>query len=215
MTERDLLPFLRAHECFRRDFERLRTTLESDQVVFDESRSAALAWHWRGLSAVLEHHHENEDRAIFPKVASTFPSAAEALRGLEEEHVRLVELLEKAATVMPRVRTERAAATELAKEMEALVGDHLDAEEREIVPLFSRCFSGEEWARMEARTTEELREAGLFPFVLPWITEGMDEATVRIALDGFGSEARESYHRSWQDEYARQGRLLWAESGAR
>lgn len=211
MTEFDLLPFLRAHECFRRDFARLRALLCSGQEI-DEARERALAEHWHGLAAVLEHHHENEDRAIFPKVAAAFPAAAAALRELEKEHVRLDELLGRAAVAMTRVRgtEDRVAAAGLAAELDDVVGAHLDAEEREIVPLLARCHTRDEWAEMELRTTRELEEAGHFPFLLPWIAEGMDAGLVELALDGFGEQARAAYHGEWLADYERRRGLLWA-----
>jgi hypothetical protein len=211
MTEMDLLPFLRAHDCFRRDFARLRELLGSDEP-FDEARTAALAEHWRGLTAVLEHHHENEDRAIFPRVAERFPASGSALRDLEHEHVRLDALLDRAAVVLTEVRpvSGRLAAASLAAELEEVVRTHLDAEEREIVPLFAGCFSREEWAGMERRTTRELEESGLFPFLLPWIAEGMDPVLVELALDGFGEHARSAYHGEWLGEYERRREVLWA-----
>jgi hemerythrin-like domain-containing protein len=210
ITEFDLLPFLRAHECFRRDFARLRALLGSDQEI-DEERERALAEHWRSLAAVLEHHHENEDRAIFPKVAATFPSADAALRELAAEHERLDDLLTRAAQAMTRVRgpRDRPVAAELAADLEEVVGGHLDAEERELVPLLAGCYTRDEWAEMERRTTRELEAAGLFPFLLPWIAEGMDAALVELALEGFGDQARKNYHGSWLGDYERRCATLW------
>lgn len=211
MTEMDLLPFLRAHECFRRDFARLRALLASD-ADFDEARQAQLAEHWAGLSAVLAHHHENEDRAIFPRVAARFPAAAVALRELAKEHERLDQLLDRAAVAVTRVLApeDRQAAAALAGELEALVGAHLDAEERELVPLLARCYTRAEWAGMELATTRELEASGLFPFLLPWIAEGMPPEMVEVALDGFGEDARAAYHGEWLGAYARRCAALWA-----
>jgi hemerythrin-like domain-containing protein len=210
MTEMDLLPFLRAHECFRRDFARLRALLVSGED-FDEARQAELAEHWRGLAAVLEHHHDNEDRTIFPRVAGNFPDAAAALRELAAEHDRLDQLLEHAAVAMTRVLTpaDRRTAAALAGELEALVCAHLDAEEREIVPLLAACFTRDEWAGMELRTTRELADSGLFPFLLPWIAEGMPPEMVEVALDGFGEGARTAYHGDWLGTYERRCAVLW------
>ncbi|OLF12755.1 hypothetical protein BLA60_05615 [Actinophytocola xinjiangensis] len=210
MTELDLLPFLRAHECFRRDFARLRELLNSTRPL-DEDEAAALAEHWAGLSAVLDHHHENEDRAIFPRVAEVFPASREAMRALEHDHVRLDDLLDQAALAMPRLRSgaDRRRAAALAVQLEEIVRTHLDAEERELVPLIADCFSRDEWAGMELRTTRELEEAGLFPFLLPWIAEGMDAGLVELALDGFGEAARTAYHGEWLGAYERRRATLW------
>lgn len=211
VTEFDLLPFLRAHECFRRDFARLRDLLSSGEEI-DEARQRALVEHWRGLAAVLQHHHENEDRAIFPRVAAVFPSADASLRQMEAEHTRLDVLLTRAADVLTRVRgpEDRRAAAGFANELDEVVGTHLDVEEREVVPLLPGCYTRDEWADMERRTTRELEEAGLFPFLLPWIAEGMDPALVELALNGFGEGARAAYHGAWLAEYERRRAVLWA-----
>lgn len=210
MTVADAMPFLRAHECFRRDFGRLRDLLASTRLLGEESR-IALAEYWQSLSAVLEHHHENEDRVLFPRLVAAYPAAAALVHELEEEHARLDERIVGVTSAMVDVAdpARRRLAADAARDLAAVVAAHLDAEELHLVPLFPRCFRRAEWAEMESENTRELAASGLFPFVLPWIIEGMDDDLAELALGAFGAEAREAYHASWQAEYERRSALLW------
>lgn len=210
MTVADAMPFLRAHECFRRDFARLRDLLASTRLLGEADR-IALAEYWQSLSAVLEHHHENEDRVLFPRLVAAYPAAAAVVHELEEEHAHLGGLIAGINSAVDGVAdpAQRRAAAGAARDLEAVVAAHLDAEERRLVPLFPRCFRRAEWAEMEGENTGELAKNGLFPFVLPWILEGMDGDLAELALEEFGAAAREAYHASWSAAYEKRCALLW------
>ncbi|GLZ42044.1 hemerythrin domain-containing protein [Actinokineospora sp. NBRC 105648] len=208
MTELDLLPFLRAHECFRRDFTRLHDLVTRGAPPPRVVR--ALVEHWENLSAVLVHHHENEDAVILPRVHARFPAAA--VRELTAEHERLDDLLGQVGPALVAAGRDHAEAARVVGAARALLVAHLDAEERVLVPLFAECFTAAEWAEMEARTTRDLEAAGLFPFLLPWITEGFDDAVLAGTLSGFPAEAGERFHTSWRRDYERRCALLWADA---
>jgi iron-sulfur cluster repair protein YtfE (RIC family) len=210
MTAADAIPFLRAHECFRRDVARIRALAVSGGPKSDAGQ-IALRGYWHDLAVVLEHHHDNEDRVIFPRLTATLPEAAEAIQALGAEHTKLDEVVAAVTVAVdPGKGTGSARGlADAARELETIVTAHLDAEERDVVPLFSRCFSRAEWAELEAANTRELSRRGLFPFVLPWILEGMEPELVEPALDAFGARARADYHARWLGAYLHRCAALW------
>lgn len=211
MTAADLIPFLRAHYCFRRDLLRTRMVLTS-QPTMAPARASALARYWMNVMALLEHHHETEDDSILPVLLDRVPSAAGPVAELEREHVELQRLLNESAPLFADFGAGRgglAAAVECVREMERIVGAHLDAEERAVVPLFADCFSRAEWSALEQRTTDALARDGLLPFALPWAAEGLEPAIMQGALALLPAPTQVAFHDEWQPRYTEQVRLVW------
>jgi len=103
-------------------------------------------------------HHPRED-AVFAIVAERSPEHRKAIARLQQEHRvivshggRLRTLLEEAAAdaMVLRAEIEVAAATYL-----VYYGNHLAAEEEEILPLARRLLSDEDW--QQAKTAATLR----------------------------------------------------------
>jgi len=201
MTTADLMPFLRAHECFRRDLGRI---LEALQDAAAPARLRAIADFWVLLTDLLEHHHRTEDDNILPALLANRPSAAAALAEMEHEHRELHEALTDAAPVFGRLddgdpRTVTTAAA-CARRVRDIVAAHLAAEEDRIVPLFLECFSADEWQDLELRTTDALIRDELLAFALPWATEGLSREQTDAAVAALPQPLQRAYGQ-WEADY--------------
>ncbi|MEU8087878.1 hemerythrin domain-containing protein [Micromonospora sp. NPDC049101] len=211
MYQGDLMPFLRAHDCFRRDLARVEALLTADEPLTG-ARAEALAAYWDGVVELLEHHHRTEDDNMLPALVERMPSAARIVDDLEREHVELQHLLDETTplvTALAGPQADRPAAAERVTRLRRLVETHLDREEETFVPLFSQAFTRAEWFDIEARTTAALTRDGLLPFALPWAAEGLDPAVMDLALQTLPGETREAYHRDWLARHLARVRLIW------
>jgi len=97
-----------SHHAFRRDLACFRRARTRDAAV--------LAEEWRRFRETLHHHHVAEDTGIFPSLR---PRLGAALDRLEADHRAIDPLLERADDL---------------SELDALLAEHLEAEERLVIP---------------------------------------------------------------------------------
>ncbi|MEV4800050.1 hemerythrin domain-containing protein [Nonomuraea sp. NPDC049421] len=120
---------IKLHDGFRRDLAALR-----------ESRmdAAGLRTHCLTFCDALHAHHEGEDGALFPHLATEHPELADVLTRLRQEHQVVATLMNDIRRLLDhghdhghdQVRTEL---DRLATRLEA----HLDYEEQQLVPVLN------------------------------------------------------------------------------
>ena len=125
------------HAAVRRDFGRLDRALVAAGDG-DRARAGDLYRAWRHLARQLRDHHEQEDRILWPRLASLGISA-DLLAEMESEHQAMASALDDIEAVMATYAANasaEAAATALAAVRSGLevVEHHLDHEEGEIEP---------------------------------------------------------------------------------
>ncbi len=140
------------HRVFRREF-RLLPQLVRGVAAGDTARAAVLAGHARMILTGLHLHHTGEDDLLWPKLLERCPPDAALVHRMEQQHSRVEQAIERLVPALDRWEAEaRPAVTlEVAAELERL-GDalleHLDEEEREILPMAARHVTQAEWDQL-------------------------------------------------------------------
>jgi hemerythrin-like domain-containing protein len=140
-------------------------------TVADQPRLQAFLRYWNGHRGEILNHHGIEDQIFFPALRDRVPSAAGVLDRLDADHHRLDGLMEECYDGIGRVVVGAAptAATSALRRLADVMDDHLDLEDREIVPLFTQCFSAAEY---DALTKVAIKQTGLgrqAAFTVPYI----------------------------------------------
>jgi hemerythrin-like domain-containing protein len=155
MTETSSAPLTDVHDMvvvhrgFRREF-RLLPELVRAVPAGDTDRAAVLAAHARLVLTGLHLHHTAEDELLWPKLLDRAAPDAALVHRMEAQHERVEQHTERLTAALNRWEAEaRPAVTEeVAATFDALrtaLLEHLDEEEREILPLTARHVSPEEW----------------------------------------------------------------------
>jgi hemerythrin-like domain-containing protein len=163
------------HGAVRRDLDRLATALENARDG-DVERAGDLHRAYAHLHGQLKHHHEQEDRLVFPALGRLGIDPT-LLEEMDSEHEAMSDALDDTAAAMQRyaVTGSTADAATARAELErtrAVVERHLAHEENELEPLMQPHLQSEEWKQVE----KALRKApptttGRF---FAWLTDGMD-----------------------------------------
>jgi iron-sulfur cluster repair protein YtfE (RIC family) len=120
----------------------------------DRRRADAVSDHLRLVLALLHAHHTAEDAMLWPLLVERAPDETAAMVELMEKQHDSVDRLTgevRAADAAWRDRPGPAARDRLAGLVEDLavtLDEHLEAEERDVLPLVARTVTAEEWARV-------------------------------------------------------------------
>ena len=140
------------HRAFRREL-RLIPGLVRAVAPGDTARAALLARHTRMFLQGLHLHHTAEDDLLWPLLLERCPPDADLVHRMEAQHEQVEHLLELLGPALDRweVEARPAVAEEVAGTVDALrtvLVEHLDEEEREILPLVRRHVTQAEWSRL-------------------------------------------------------------------
>ena len=137
------------HRVFRREFTAIPRLLRGVPDG-DLDRAHIVGDHLRLILAGLHMHHTGEDEVLWPLLLERAQPSADLVRTMQEQHQRVdryadqvVPLLESWSSAPSAIRGEHLARL-VESFAEALV-EHLDLEEREILPLVWRHLSVAEW----------------------------------------------------------------------
>lgn len=164
------------HEAVRRDLDRLDAALG---VVADGDRKRAegLRRAYGNLRRELTHHHQQEDRLIWPALAK-LDIDRELLAAMESEHQDLSTALAETDAAMEAFAASASAADARAArdsvvQTRAVVDRHLTHEEDELEPVMSPYLDSPEWKAVEKQLRSQPPSvAGGF---FAWIQDGMSE----------------------------------------
>jgi hemerythrin-like domain-containing protein len=164
-TLTDVHDMVVAHRAFRREF-RLVPGLVRSVRPGDTARAAVIAGHARMIVTGLHLHHTSEDLLLWPKLLERCPPDAELVERMEAQHERVHDAIERIGPALDRWEAEArpAVSEEVASAFEALHGalvEHLDEEEREILPLAARHLSQQEWDEVGEHGVEDMRKKDL------------------------------------------------------
>lgn len=164
------------HDAVRRDLERLVLALEAVTAV-DQDRAQALERAYANLQQQLTHHHESEDRWMWPALADLGVDR-DLLATMESEHQSMsTALAETAAAMGAFSRSGSAADATAARESvvrtQSVVEHHLDHEEEDLEPVIVPHFESPAWKSVEKKFRQQpLGVSGRF---FAWLTDGMSE----------------------------------------
>ena len=176
------------HAAVRRDVARTERALR-DLREGDGERAGQLQRAWQNLVRELTHHHEAEDRYIWPFLAARGVDA-ELMAAMEDEHAAMKQALTDAGRAIDEVVAQptggraRAAADTVAA-TSVVIDRHLDHEERDVEPLVAEHEDDPEWKAI----TRRMRPAGLSNTgsALAWMQDGAGEqelVSLRAAIPG-------------------------------
>lgn len=165
------------HKSVRRDLRRYEAALDRFPAG-DRDRAAGIADAFERFDLMLSHHHEGEDRHLWPVLRGT-PEDASQVGELTTEHDRIVSALATARDRMRSLRqsasAEDAASAQAAViEVHAAAEDHFGHEEREMSALLARA----EPEALKKAIRQLGRGAGLGEslWFLQWVSDDATEA---------------------------------------
>ncbi len=146
----DVRDMIVVHTAMLREF-RLAPAAVTRTPPGDRKQARVVAGHLRFLCDMLHHHHAGEDELLWPKLRERTPGASgRVIEEVEAQHRDI----DAALTVVEQVRDAwpaQARATDrdlLAAHLDRLyasLSDHLDLEERELLPLAAGALTEAEW----------------------------------------------------------------------
>lgn len=146
----DVRDMIVVHTAMLREF-RLAPAAVTRTRPGDGKRATAVAGHLRFICELLHHHHQGEDDLLWPKLRDRAPSkAVEAIDEAEAQHHEIdmtlgrVEQLRATWADDPCSVNRDRLADEL-KRLHAVLRDHLDLEERALLPIAAMVLTDQEW----------------------------------------------------------------------
>src|SRR5262245_6860951 len=114
-----------SHHAFRRDLACFAKALANDQ-------RDGLNEEWGKFRGALHGHHTSEDTGVFPALLAEHPELASEIEVLDAQHRVIDPLLERGDRAFADLRIEDALA--IVRELERLLDEHLELEERIVIP---------------------------------------------------------------------------------
>lgn len=167
------------HRTFRNAYA------ESAQLVRANPRPSAarvtfLADHIDFGVSMLHHHHESEDSLLYPVLIERVPEQAANTEKVEHEHQLVAGSIDAVSTACtawrrrPSVETAEALAFALIALNDTLQ-EHLDDEERDVVPLAAVTLTQAEWDALGAHSRAQIPRNRM-PIAFGMLLEPLDEA---------------------------------------
>ena len=166
------------HRVFRREFSavpRLVRQVRDGQV----QRSRTVAAHLRLMMAGLHMHHTGEDAVLWPLLLERAAPSTELVATMQRQHEAVDEyaaqiepLLSAWSTHPSVIRGEQLA--RLVEQFAGALVEHLDLEEREILPLVSRHLTVAEWDSLGEHGKDSMSSRQL-PLMFGAILEDADD----------------------------------------
>jgi hemerythrin-like domain-containing protein len=144
------------HRSFRREFRLLPGAIRA-VAAGDTGRAEYIGDFLEMVTAGLHHHHTGEDELLWPKLLGRVGSLnADLVQRMESQHERVATLLHRVDELLPRwrARAEAEVRDELANTLadaSAVLDQHLEEEEKEILPLVSVYVTNAEWQALGER----------------------------------------------------------------
>jgi iron-sulfur cluster repair protein YtfE (RIC family) len=210
----DTREMVAVHGAFRREFAEAPGLIRSVGVG-DGRRAPTVGAHLQLLLEMLTHHHDGEDRLLWPKLHARVEADLQPVIGLmEEQHAGIHTEVTQATAVLGRWRTfaharDRDHLAECFDRFSRLLDEHLVAEEQQVLPLAARLLTQQEW--------DEIGEEGMaavprkqLPTVFGMIMKDGDPEVTRAMLARAPVPMRILLPRLAPRSYARYARRLRA-----
>jgi hypothetical protein len=119
----------------------------------NEARSEHVGTYYDNVLRLLHAHHEGEDELLTPLLVQRCPDEADVVQRISHQHVEVLGVMGVAESRLAAWRADpsadnRQSTTTALAALEVALTQHLDEEEREILPLAARCVNVAEWGQM-------------------------------------------------------------------
>jgi hypothetical protein len=175
----DTRDMLAVHDAFKRAFGDAPGQLASVRDG-DAQRARYLADYLGEVLWLLHAHHAGEDELLFPLLFERAPDERELFSLMEAQHTAPVSSLQAAESAAERFGRSgstvdgQVLASACAALREVLV-EHLDQEEKDVLPIAARCVSPPEWGALPAHALSHYEGTRVWlPFGL--VLEAMPDA---------------------------------------
>jgi hemerythrin-like domain-containing protein len=184
----DLNSYYMIHAAMRRGAFRLSTALA--EIEPDAERLRAVRWYTAGVLDELHVHHTIEDDVFFPALAERVPAFVEYEATLAADHRHLTDVMSGLRMAVQGLHDgqdwdeNRSKAVALSAELARFLDEHLRVEDHDILPLFARHFSTEEYHVLDQQA---IKRTGLrqLLFTVPWaVTTADREAAEHLLMTG-------------------------------
>ena len=203
----DTRDMLVVHNAVRREWG-LAPGLVRAVEAGDTRRAEVVAGHLDLQAAMLHHHHEGEDRLLWPVLLPRVPEAvAPVLLALEADHAGIAETQAWVTAALTRWREgagteDREALARALDELLVQITEHLAAEEANALPLCASLLSPAEWHRLGQEGMAGLPKRQL-PLALGSLMHGADPQVITMMLSHLPLPARVVLPRLARRAYAR------------
>ena len=203
----DTTEMFAVHDAFRTEFGALPDLIAAVPDG-DLERAGVVGGHVMLMTMMLHSHHGSEDLLLWPVLEERAPDRLVLVRHMEEQHAQMGQLLEEAqgltaAWMASGDRTQATALAALVAELDAVLREHLSAEETEIMPIVALTFTPEQFAEIgehsRAHVPPDLLPIGL-GIILSDTTRERGEAILsfmppeaRAGFEQFGRPAYDAY----------------------
>ncbi|MFI7608081.1 hemerythrin domain-containing protein [Micromonospora sp. NPDC049366] len=144
----DVRDMYMAHAAMRREFG-LLPQLVRDVAPGDTRRAEVVGAHADLMCLILHTHHEGEDLLLWPRLRERGGAEAEAIvPTMEAQHHAIEAAHAQVVALLPAFRATARGGEALAEALDALRAaliEHMDLEEREILPLAEKHVTAAEW----------------------------------------------------------------------
>ena len=173
----------------------------------DAERVALIANYYENVLSFLEAHHDGEEHLVFPLLRERCAGNEALIDHMNDQHHEALALLQEARVSLAAWPGGDAAAQETAqKRLDALCShllEHLDQEEREVLPLAAEHLSMEEWGQLPGHGLANFHGDKIW-LILGLIRERMTDEQRAAMLEhmpppaiemwtGFGEQAFKDY----------------------
>ena len=203
----DTRDMLVVHGAVRREWS-LAPGLVRAVEAGDTRRAEVVAGHLDYQTAFLHHHHQGEDRLLWPVLLPRVPEAvAPVLLALEADHAGIAETQARVTAALTRWREgagteDREALARALDELLVQITEHLTAEEANALPLCALLLSPVEWHRLGQEGMAGLPKRQL-PLALGSLMHGADPQVIRMMLSHLPLPVRIVLPRLARRAYAR------------
>lgn len=199
------------HRGLRRE-ARLLVELVAAVTPGDTARARILADHFRDYLLGLHNHHHGEDEHLWPPLLARVDLEADLVLLMDEQHERVAATLSAAQQALPaweRTAGEAERDTLVARLVEhrTVLVEHLDDEERSLLPLAARHLSRSEWDAMGEHFLERTPKPKLL-FFLGMALENADRDERASMLAALPRAARLLWYTVGRPAYARRMRTV-------
>jgi hemerythrin-like domain-containing protein len=141
------------HNTFRLGITRM---VEATAQLEPAALVSCIGPYWAFYSSILDYHHHNEDEDDFPLLASKYPDIQPLVEELGADHRQMLDVLKKIDTAVEAFQktpdvANRDAINAGAVELRDLFFPHLDREDAEVLPMYAKWISFDEWDALETK----------------------------------------------------------------
>jgi hemerythrin-like domain-containing protein len=184
-TTPDLTTYRAVHHALREAAGRMAAAAGTLRRS-DWRRIDAFARYWKGYAGEVLAHHTIEDETFFPALAERSPVAADLIARTDADHHHLDELMAAIdAAVATMVRGEGPGELpDLLGQLAVHMDEHLDFEDEDVLPLFERHFTGEEYAALDEAAVKSLGLGAQAAYTVPFLVYWTDPTVAAELLAG-------------------------------